>query len=349
MVITAILANTAAFGYYETLAGLLLSRNINSVIAPWSYLIAYLLLFIIVFAGLQALLEKLGDNEVLFDVYVEKAGSPICGLVLGLIIAGVLVNAAGMSPVNGVPYKRFEGVSIPTNPQEQVKKPFLNPDGFTAGLAGFLSKGCFSRGKSMAIFHPDIVTEQFATKIGSGSNVSTLSSPDAVEIPDSNAVWELPEGITEAENPDTSVSPESGKKLYVVRVGLRKRGELVNPFTFSQLRVVCKKDSIDDNPLNGEGINVYPHGYIKTRTSMKRVVSLDKQFNIEQSVSQGPVKWIDLVYEVPNNHTPVLFAFKRNVASQLPEPVEFRKVGQLKTFAGTGKKSSPDEPAEQQD
>jgi len=340
MIITAVLASTVAFGYFELLAGLLLGRGIDSAIASWSYLIGYLLLFVIAFAVFQALLEKLADKGVQLGLYPERIGRPVCGLVLGLIVAGSLINAAAMAPISGVPYKRFEGASVQP---DRLSKPFLSAEDFTAGWASILSKGCFSKGKSMAVFHPDFVTEQFINKVGAASDVSTLSSPGVLQIPPKNAVWRLPENITETGG--RALSGESGKSFYVVRAGLRKNAELVSPFTFSQLRVVCKKENAAANPLSGKGINTYPYGYIKTRNSLERVDSLGETLNIEQSVSQGPVKQIDLVYQIPRGYIPVLFAFKKNVVSQLPQPVDFEKVGQLEPYSGTVVVGS-DEPAE---
>jgi hypothetical protein len=338
MLMAVVLANSAAFGYFETLAGLLLKKgNINSGIAAWSFLLAFLLLFVIIFSVLQALIERFADVNVETALYPERIARTVCGLILGLLISGTLINAAAMAPVDGIPYSKFTDNSFKI---ENAKTPFLNTETFTSGWAGLLSRTSFSRSKSQAVFHPDFTVEQFANKIAVGSGVSTISSFDALEAPQKAAVWIMPEGITQADgNPVTAAV---GKTLYIVRTGIRKNADLANPFTFSQLRVVCKGKNAADS-LGGKGINAYPYGYIATSNTMKKV-SFDDTLNVQQSVSQGAVKWIDLVYQVPENYVPVLITFKKNLACKLPEPVGFEKAPELKPFgSATVKKAKKTE------
>jgi hypothetical protein len=186
-IFVALIASFLAFGYYEWLA-IFLSGYVESV-GPWAQLICYAMLFVLGFALLQTgLIAVLRDPIDLGDL-AEKIGRPICGIILGLIISGVVVTAVALAPLPAkYPYARFDE----RNPDvENPQKSLLNTDGLVTGLFSMVSKGSFkaiSKPRSFSTLHASFLDQISLNRHGIGKGVSAQAKSGAV-------VMELPRKV----------------------------------------------------------------------------------------------------------------------------------------------------------
>jgi hypothetical protein len=314
VVITSICAGVVAFGYFELLANVFISREI---LAPWAHPLSFALLFILAFAVLQTIAAQLTRQSVDLGFLPERIGRVVCGIFLGLIVSGLLLTAAAMAPIPAkYPYQRFDKTSPdPENPG----KVLLNADGFATGCFSIISSGSFSGKKSFATLHPAFLDQLFLNRHEIDNGVSIITGSDAIEIP-KKAVWPAPEGLKDSNG--QPILPKSGHNLTIVRVGITNEAIKENgTFTPSQLRLVCKQASdAKENPLAGKGKNIYPVGYLKTANELQ-IKKLTDHIEIKRSDFAGRVKELDFAFYVPNGFVPVLVAFKQNSINQLPPPV----------------------------
>jgi hypothetical protein len=333
MIIIAIFSSVVAFGYFEVLSNVIISRgNEGSLLSlvPWAQALCFSLLFIVTFGLLQTAATFLARHQVDFGFLPELIGRIVCGIILGFIISGILLTALQMVPLDlSYPYQRFDPSSLdPDNPSGVL----LNADGFATGLFGIISNGSFSGKNSFKTIHPNYLDQLFMNRlIGKTSNVSGASP--AIEVP-KPAVWPASQAVKE--QVDKFVSelrtrggkvayepggksipiPISTKRSYnptIVRVGIKKRAiyreAKVNGgvFTPSQLRLICTRST-------GEAVNTYPMGYLKTKDEME----ISPEINIAIGDVEGNARYIDFVFCVPSGYEPALVEFKLNSIVEIP-------------------------------
>ncbi len=327
MIIITICASVVAFGYFELLANVFVSRSDNSrflSIVPWAQSISFVLLFVLTFGILQTIAALLTRQPVDLGLYAERIGRVVCGIFLGLILSGLLLTALAMSPLpNKYPYQRFDQ----KNPDvENPDKVLLNADGFATGWFSIISSGSFSGKKSFAVLHPSFIDQLFLNRHNVADDVSIVTSSQAIEMPrkrEMAACWLADEDI---EDSDGSPLQKSRHNLTIVRVGIKRSAVKTDArvdggtFTLSQLRVVCKQQTSTENPLAGKGKNVYPIGYLTTTGQIQKK-RLTDQIKLKRDDFDDRVKWIDFAFYVPDNFRPVLIEFKQNSIAELPPPV----------------------------
>jgi len=351
-IIIAICASVAAFGFFEVLANVFISRGANSrflSLVPWAQPLCFALLFIIVFGVLQTAMMFLTRRPVDLGFLPERIGRIVCGIFLGLILSGLLLTALGMAPLpNKYPYKRFD---------EKRHKVLLNADGFTTGLFSIISRGSFSGQRSFATIHPDYLDQLYLNRQISGTSILTSKSP-AISVPSKQAVWPASESLREQVGQLVSELNRQGKlkdeltgKLIsmppisrdyqprIVRVGIKRSALTIKTkinggaFILPQLRLICKRQGYDDDPLAGTGINIYPIGHLKAadQIQVSTEIEIDGKNDFEENARE---KWIDFVFCVPRDYVPVLVEFKQNsiveirpsaivTADQAPPPAVF--------------------------
>ena len=109
---------------------------------PIASILAFLLIYIVVFAGLQTAVIQFDRDKIDMGQLAERIGRPLCGLFLGYVVTGQLFVATAMAPLpNSYPYPRFSQRN--PNPS-QPSTPMLNPDAFVVNLFGAISKGGFA-------------------------------------------------------------------------------------------------------------------------------------------------------------------------------------------------------------
>ncbi len=339
-IIIAICAGIAAFGFFEVLANVFISRSDTGKflsIVPWAQPLCFALLFIIVFGALQTGMIFLTHHQpVDLGFLPEQIGRVVCGIVLGLMLSGLLLTTLGMAPLpNKYPYQRFDG---------KRNKVLLNTDGFATGLFGIISKGSLSGKRSFTTIHPDFLDQIHLNRQMSGTPLVTSKIP-AISLPKPTepAVWPAPESLNEQIsqlvsqlNRQSKLKDESTGKLIsmpapvsndyqptIVRVGIKRTALSSKPkinggaFILSQLRLICKQQGYGDVLLAGTGINIYPIGHLKAagQIQVSTEIILDIKDHFKNNARE---KWIDFVFCVPRDYVPALLEFKQNSIIEIP-------------------------------
>jgi len=385
-IIVAVMAGLIAFGFFEALANVFISRGDGSrfiSLVPWAQTLSFILLFVLFFAVLQTSLMYLTRQSVDLGVLPERIGRVICGILLGLIASGFLLTAFQMAPLPvGYPYKRFDPVKLEI---ESPNRVLFNADGFVTGLFSILSNGSFSGKRSFAMLHPNYLDQLFfnrLTRVGETSIISSLTP--AIQVPNP-AVWPATEAIREQADRfvtelktrggklafDDSgrsiplpVSTKGGDNTTIVRIGIKKRAirsaAKVNggAFTPSQLRLICKRKGSAEERLAGKGINVYPVGFLKSANEIQ--IRPEIKLATDDFERSSDTKEIDFVFRVPNGFEPVLVQYKMNSVvdipqrsivsiDQAPSPATFSPSSSSGGNGGNAQPSSPPaEPPQQQ-
>jgi hypothetical protein len=334
-VLIAICASVAAFGFFEILANVFISRSAKGSmisIVPWAQPLCFILLFILVFALLQTALMFLTRNPVDLGFLPERIGRVVCGIFLGLILSGVVLITLVMAPLPAkYPYQRFDN---------NRRKALLNTDGLVSGLFNIISNGSFSGKRSFATIHPDFLDQLYLNRQTSGTSVLTSTTP-AIDVP-RKAVWPAPDNLTEQVNQIVSELNRQGKlkdestnktismprvdggnyEPTIVRIGIKKGGlrsqAKINGgvFTLSQLRLICKREGYGNNPLAGTAINIYPIGHLKAADQIQ--VSTEIKLDRNDFEENSREKFIDFVFCIPRDFVPVLLEFKQNNIVTIP-------------------------------
>lgn len=337
-IIVALISTIAAFGFFEFLANLLISRSGGGslvFLAPWAQPLCFVLLFILSFAVLQTGVVQLTQQPVNFGFLPERIGRIVCGIILGFIVSGLLFTCLQMCPIPAkYPYERFDPAKLdPENPN----KTLLSPDGFVTGFFSLISKTSFSGKRSFAVIHPDYLSQLSLNRLISGK--SLVTSTQAIQVtkpavwPASDAIRSKVEGYISDLNSRGRLTDEETNKTVpmagwtkgsyeptIVRIGF-KRGALsaekkINAglFSHTQLRLICKREGNSDNPLAGEAINVYPVGHLKSEDEIR----IDPDVTLSGTdFGNDNTKDIDFVFCIPSGVKPILAEFKLNSITQI--------------------------------
>jgi len=346
-IIITICASVAAFGYFE-LAARLLAGYAPSV-ATWAQLLSFVLLLVVVFAILQTALSQLIRQPIDLGTWPERVGRIGCGIVLGVLVSGLALTALQMAPLPiEYPYERF-------GPARQ--KVLLNADGLAAGLFSLLSKGSFGGKASFAALHPDYLDQLFLNRLFIGENIPIVTDSDAIDVPAKAAAWPAPDairnhvedqlsGLDSLQMPGRRTKPlllpgwqKGDHDLTVVRIGINRKALKPNTpadaglFALPQLRLICKEKSSAQNPLAGNGINIYPIGHLKSANELQ--TSLLIQLTNTDFGEQTRAKYIDFVFCVPRGFVPALVEFKLNSVAEVPPPVPADQAPQVMPFVAS--------------
>ncbi|MGD9110083.1 MAG: CvpA family protein [Phycisphaerales bacterium] len=311
-VVITICSCIAAFAYFELLANLFITHAGSRfpALLPWVQSLCFILLFVIALAILQTIASKLIRKSVEFDDLPEKIGRCLCGAILGFILTGLLLTTVAMAPLpEKFPYRRFEPIANPQKPN----KAMLNPDGFLCGLFGLVSRGSMSSKTSFAVIHPSLIDELFLNRHITGKSTPLLTEKNAISLPPKAAAWLAPDTLKNKDG--TNITPKTGHTLTIVRVGIKPNGQY---FTTAQLRLICKEKISSDDLLKGKAVNIYPVGYLSAKDRLE-TKQLNELISLNFSASTGPGKLVDFVFEVPDNYSPALVAFKQNSIAQVPK------------------------------
>jgi hypothetical protein len=329
-IIITVCAIVAAFGFFEVLANVFISRGADSrflSLVPWAQMLCFALLFIVVFGTLQTGVVFLTRRPIDLGFLPERIGRVVCGIFLGLLLSGFLLTTIGMAPLsNKYPYQRFD---------EKRYKVLLNADGFATGLFSIISRGSLSGKRSFSTIHPDYLDQLYLNRHIFGTSILTSKSP-AISVPSKQAVWPASESLREQVNQLVSELNQgkleddlTGKLISmmppissdyqptIVRVGIKRSALSIKDkinggaFILSQLRLICKQQGYGEDPLAGTGINVYPIGHLKAadQIQVSTEIKLDSKNDFRDSARE---KWIDFVFCVPRDYVPVLVEFKQN-------------------------------------
>ena len=341
LIVITLCAFVVAFAYFEVLINTFADRidlNNSPVLALWVQPLCFILLFVIVFAILRAIASKLIRQQVSLSLTAERVGRVVCGIFLGLISSGLLLTILAMAPLsNKYPYQRFNQ-SRPNF--EKPNRLLFNADGFVTGWFSLLSKGSLSGNKSFAVFHPRFLDQVFLNRHNIDDQISPSIKPDVLEVPNKEAAWPAPEGLTDLDG--QPIAAKAGHHLLFVRVGISKKVLKKNfLFTPAQLRLICKHKSNMKKRFAGKAKNIYPLGYLQ-KPNRLQTKALSEEIELQHPDFEGRVKWIDFAFYVPNEWVPVIVEFRQNNLVIVPAPVTADKAPPAIPF-------SPSSPEDQND
>ncbi len=330
-ILVVLFSSVIALGYFELLAALL-AGYVESV-ALWAQLICFSLIFLLCFALFQTAVIALLKEPISLGELVEKIGRPLCGLVLGWLISGVVLTAASMAPIpNNYPYARFKDRNPDASKPAHV---LLNADGFIVGWFNKVSAGSFrpiGEPKSFALLHANFLNETYLNRHAL-DKVTLMTNSAAIEVPRKAATWPAPEGLVDREG--QSINSPAGETPLLVRIGIKKSVKDAGRFTTSQLRIICKDKGPDSNTLGGAGVTVYPYGYMVGPKTVEKK-RLNELIDVGRQSGGGNVRNIDFLFFVPSRQVPVLAAFKLNNAVQLAPPVSADQSPSVIAFIADG-------------
>jgi len=343
-IIVALCATIVAFAFFELLSGFFLDKGSDSrfpVLVPYAQPLCFALIFILAFGLLQTAAMQLMREPIDFGELPERIGRVVCGVFLGVILSGLLLVALGMAPLpKSYPYERFDDRN--PNP-EKPSKVMPNVDGLMTGWFSMVSKGSFraiSKPKSFAVLHPNFLDQLYLNRYGASETVSPVARKDSLEVLPKAGFWYAPDDLKDAEG--DPVSPKSGHRLMIVRVGWKKSTLTdAGNFTLSQIRLICKQKGLSEPAAVGQGGNVYSIGYLSGASTIEKkrlieAIKIDRE-DFKQGESK---KWIDFVFNVPSDSEPALIEFKLNnvvelsslaSADEIPAPAPFRQRKQGQT------------------
>jgi hypothetical protein len=312
----ALIASVVALSFFETLGRVLMSYTFD-YIGQWTFTVALVLTFVIVFIVLLIITEKVEPFELYFGDIADRVGRCVLAIPAALIFAGVLLIAVNLSPLASKwPYQRFAIENKNARPDQPDKTLALNADGFTAGFSSIISKGCMSGKKSMAVFHPQLLNELALNRTVSDETSSIIAGNEALTVTKayyaSDSFAQTLKTRTAGSKPiilETELKNsqiKEGGALFIVEKGTVS-------YTMGQVRLICTETP--DN-FKGQGEVVYPIGYIKDDGSIEEKPLLEE---IKLTGGDFPTgtKKINFVFNVPAGKTPVMLEFKLNSVAEV--------------------------------
>jgi hypothetical protein len=158
--------------------------------------------------------------------------------------------------------------------------------------------------KSFSVTHPSFVSESFLNRFSKSSSISRGS---VISVRAQNGVRKVSDNLKDTEGNDIAAS--NGHSLVIVKAEVNIKAK---DFSFSQVRLVCNHKTNNSRPLKGEGINIYPLGYIES-SGMIRAVKLDEVIEIRHNTPD-----FEFVFDMPDDYFPVWLGFKQNNLFRLP-------------------------------
>ena len=309
----ALIASFIAMGFFEYIAGLLVGFEALSAVGPWIYMICFALLFLIAFALFQTAVIALLREPIALGDLQEKVGRPVCGVLLGWVISGVVLVIASLAPLSPeYPYARFDL----RNPKvEKPQRALFNPDGLICGWFSVVSRGSFSgisSPKSFATLRASFLDQVYLNRQGVAQGVQIMTREQALDPNPKPSVWQAPDTLVGAED-GQPLSERPGSEAMLVRLGFKRKAiKDISPFTLSQIRVVCKPKGQASEGVSGQGVIVFPSGYMSGSTQVQTRPLGEKISLSNEDFGDQVVRTIDFLFYVPSDQVPVLAEFKFN-------------------------------------
>ena len=233
----ALAATLVAFGYYENVVNMMAQSGFADYAAGMSII----LLFTITYAVLRVLADILVPGNISLQLYVEKAGAVLFGVLAAMMAAGTFAIALQLMPFGPTiwgfaPYEvRDRDVRVPAALvgrnrgsdafvfEESAADKFdgapasllLPADGLVLSLVKLSSEGSFSGGQSFTTVHPDLPTEAFMSRLGaehSGKHVifnTTKTTAATLE-----GIYTLPSVPTFLDTEVAEIRPSAANLTY---------------------------------------------------------------------------------------------------------------------------------------
>jgi len=323
MIIITISSSIIAFGFFEALASLFISRaGVKApALAQWSFALSFILIYTLSFSLQQALIAQFTKKPAELGDLAEKILRPVLGAIFGFLLSGVILTALAMAPLpTKYSYERFDKNNItPARP----KKSLFNSDGFIVNIFSVLSRGAFNSEKNFASIHPNFLDQVFINKLAVSEKIPIVSIENEISLPLESPVWFASKDLKDEKGNPIAASGDND--LIAIRLGFKKPADMrsSNIFLAGQIRLVCKPEN-EAKEFSSSAKNIYPVAFIKT-ASLAQKLKLKDQFEIKwdeftDKLPDGSGKWIDFLFELPKKYTPMAVEFRQNSFVKAPPP-----------------------------
>ena len=178
-----IVAGSLALALWEPVSYLLLGVP---YVQPYAWGVGMMLPFLVVLLVLRIAGDRLVRGNVHYNGLVSQAGGAVCGLIAGMLSAGITIIALGFlglpsSDINGYqPYAVSTTGEVIPNPDGADL--WIGVDEMAAGLFSRLSRGGFYASSSLAMHHPSLAREAAVFHLRYDANASVVSVPEGVSL-----------------------------------------------------------------------------------------------------------------------------------------------------------------------
>jgi len=315
---------------------------------------------------LRVIVDKLITGNLRFPIYFDRAGGGIFGFVTAMLIIGMLSIAFQMLPFGPtfLGFSRYSLVDQSGN-KEVVNTPrvttpgrmavdedkdvvhrnelnwanaraercnlWLNPDGFTVGLASLLSNNALQGRNRFADLNPDFLDYLGDMRDGLVRESLLAIGPNAFSVKeyeyllrDNEPIYRRVKATDDSGSPIwkyelTDRKPGPGKRWMVVTAEVREKTEKAQDsanlnFTAAQIRLLAHERK--DGP-----VTAYPLAGINEDDPQNahRLLELHRCQDIQYKRGEGGVTEMRLLFEVPDSEAfrPWMVQYKLNGRSEM--------------------------------
>lgn len=310
-VISAVLGLLVAFGYYEWVAGFLISRG---KFMSAAHGVCFAFLFAVTFVLVRALADFIVGSNIEFGSAIKTIAAIVSGIVVGIIISGVLVITAVLLPISPkLSYSRFSDSLDISSPKGYL----LDTDAMITGFFNWMGDGSMASKERFSEHNADFLNKLHLNKRKRiKDNVPAIAGDKALVIPKGNVHIR-----------------QAGDTIFTdIRLGIK--GQAIEDggtagarnsiwFSLAQIRLVCK----ETNKLQSKGGKIkvlYPERYKWPkgnwpRSDGQKRIDLDEVMKVSsRGLGKDKPLWIDLAFRVPNGMTGYQLQFKRNASVKVP-------------------------------
>jgi len=177
MAVCCVLSAILAMTMYPSLASALGLYTEHGVLAD---ALCIALMFVVPLVVLRYLADRFIWNDIYFDVWVERIGGTVLGLISGMVMMGILLVVLQMLPLG----ENILGIYQPYGndlTRKQRVWPFF-PDDFVVSLGRIASRGSMSGDRAYGDVHDDLLLEAAAARNTAGCNGTLAAKPDTLKV-----------------------------------------------------------------------------------------------------------------------------------------------------------------------
>jgi len=214
-----------------------------------------------IFAIPLAVLRLAADNAVprtpLLPSWLDRLGGGACGLITAMVMTGILATSLQMVPFHDGSILGYARVPIhsrakledgpdPKPPEVGAEESelWLKPDRFAVSLAGYLSDGVFSSGRSFLADNPDLI-QAVGWSNAAPATATRYAPPNSISVVKTEPVrlvyhYQPPVG-RDGTAEYKPLPARDGYELQMVRIKLKREARLdakSHIFTLRQFRLV---------------------------------------------------------------------------------------------------------------
>jgi hypothetical protein len=342
-----------AFNYYEPLASLLYGSK-----PLYADAIALAALVVLPLLTVRLLVDRFIPGNVVPNIWVDRVGGGLFGIVTALLIVGTLSIAWQMLPFG----RSFMGNDFYDNDLKPTASQCLGAD-FTLGVVKGLSAGSMGAGEPFAKAHNDLMLELWAARNQreyvinpeDGSQRRVRRTDTSTATYDRNLC--TPNCFTVQGLYDVSNEPfpdGNGTVTFASAKLWEKDEPPAEPSQVLVLRAVVTKDARDGDNwwrlmgthfrlVAADGESFYPVGYLGFDTGKWRVYAEKPgTVEIDREVKEASTLQVDLLYRIPRAAGPaepreMAFAAFRRISKAAVPTLALTKKGMPETKGALAK------------